>query len=94
MAEVERTGIIQWIDSDPDPRTVKAERDPWPIARRPDNLMIVVAGGAHPTHAYWLQGCARHVGGGKIDLPANWRALIDQAEVDLGPIEASRRVSS
>ena len=94
LAEVERTGIIQWIDSDPDPRTVKAERDPWPIARRPDNLMIVVAGGAHPTHAYWLQGCARHVGGGKIDLPANWRALIDEAEVDLGPIEAACRVSS
>ncbi len=49
---------------------------------------------AHPTHAYWLQGCARHVGGKTIDLPADWQALIDEAEVDLGPIEASCRVSS
>ena len=61
---------------------------------RPGRGQPVPAGGAHPTHAYWLQGCARHVGGGKIDLPANWRALIDEGEVDLGPIEASRRVSS
>ena len=29
--------------------------DPWPITRQPDNFVLVVAGGGHPTNSYWLR---------------------------------------
>src|SRR5262249_3495562 len=27
---------------------------PWPISLTPDNIVLVVAGGGHPTHALWM----------------------------------------
>jgi len=85
LEEVKNAGVKQWIDNDPDPRTRKADQDPWPISARPDNLLLVVAGGGHPTHAFWLQAYARRVAGRTIGLPRDWDALLTEAEADLGP---------
>jgi hypothetical protein len=59
--------------------------DPWPITARPDNFVIVVAGGGHPTNSYWLQGYSPGVVGRPIALPADFDRLIAEAERDLGP---------
>ena len=60
--------------------------DPWPITAKAKNIMIAVAGGRHPTHAYWMQGAQ----GSKtvsvpIRLPADWERLLKEAAADLGP---------
>jgi len=59
--------------------------DPWPITAGPDNFVIVVAGGAHPTNSYWLQGYSPGVVGRPIELPPSFDTLLDDAERDLGP---------
>ena len=47
--------------------------------------MIAVAGGRHPTHAYWLQSAmSPNVVNKPINLPANWDELISEAEEVLG----------
>jgi hypothetical protein len=49
--------------------------------------MIVVAGGRHPTHAYWMQAAqGPKVANAQIRLPTKWAELIKAAEQDLGPI--------
>lgn len=65
------------------------QSDPWPITRKPENFMIIVAGGRHPSHCYWMQtSMAKEVVIAEIKLPAKakWDALLAQAEEDLGPI--------
>jgi len=47
--------------------------------------VIVVAGGAHPTKSYWLQGYSPGVVGRPIELPPSFDTLLDDAERDLGP---------
>ncbi len=59
--------------------------DPWPITASPDNFVIVVAGGGHPTNSYWLQGYSPGVVGRSIDLPSSFEGLLADAERDLGP---------
>ena len=60
-AEVVReSGMIQWIEQDDDPDArASASLDPWPIAKSPDQLVLTVAGGNHPTHSYWMQAWDR-----------------------------------
>ena len=53
--------------------------------RSPDNFVIVVAGGGHPTNSYWLQGYSPGVVGRPIDLPPSFERLLVAAEDDLGP---------
>jgi hypothetical protein len=67
------------------------EGAPWPIAIRPENLMIAVAGGKHSGHGYWMRMgcCPTQPISVAIDLPRNWDALIRKAEEDLGPIPAA-----
>ena len=64
------------------------EGEPWPIAVKPGNLMIVVAGGKQSGHAYWMRigCCPTQPISTEIGLPKNWDALIKRAEDDLGPI--------
>lgn len=84
-AEVCETGMKQWIEQAPEPATVaSATMDPWPITRTPEQLILCVAGGHHPTHNFWMQGNAPKVAGMMIDLPANWDGLISEADEDLG----------
>ncbi|MCL2669832.1 MAG: hypothetical protein FWE89_04020, partial [Syntrophaceae bacterium] len=66
------------------------EGEPWPIAIKPDNLMIVVAGGKECEHAYWMRigCCPTQPISMEIELPKKWEALITKAEEDLGPLPA------
>ncbi|HEX9077235.1 MAG TPA: hypothetical protein VF932_15720 [Anaerolineae bacterium] len=65
---------------------------PLPLANTPDDIWIVVAGGAQSGHSYWMQhGTSWSVPQTKeIKLPAKakWDALLAQAEKDLGPVPA------
>ena len=65
--------------------------DPFPITAKAKNIMIVVAGGRHPTHAYWMQAAqGPKVANAQIKLPARWDELIKEAEKDLGPIPSAQ----
>jgi hypothetical protein len=67
--------------------TPTLKQDPWPITARAENFMIVVAGGRHPGHAYWMQAAqGPKPVGADIRLPAKWRDLLAEAEKELGPI--------
>jgi hypothetical protein len=76
----------QWIETSVEPETVASANDAeWPICRDPSQIILAVAGGAHPTHNFWMQGSAPRVASGTIDLPSGWNSLIAEAEEDLGP---------
>lgn len=67
-------------------------RYPMPIARIPENIKIVVAGGAQSGHSYWLRVGQYGVStGAEIKLPANWDQLIKNAEDDLGSAPTAGR---
>jgi len=56
------------------------------VAETPEQMRIVVAGGAQSAHAYWMQvGKNTQMSSAQIQLPANWKELIQDAERDLGP---------
>lgn len=83
MREMEQAGALQWLRAEAPDAPLD---DPWPITARPENIAIVVAGGAHPTHAYWLQAAiAPRVTKSRIRLPARWAELLAQANEDLQP---------
>ena len=77
MKRTEKT-LQQWYPAGED----------WPACFKPEQLMIVVAGGKQSGHAYWLRmGCCTYEPiSVEIELPHNWDELIAQAEKDLGPI--------
>jgi hypothetical protein len=80
-----RSGNLEWIRANSNAVTrASADLDPWPICSRPDNLVIVVAGGEHPTNSYWLQGYCPEVVGREIRVPATLDRLLAQADRDLG----------
>ena len=62
--------------------------DSWPIAVRPENLMIAVAGGKQSGHGYWMRMgcCPTQPISVEVELPKNWDTLIKKAEEDLGSI--------
>lgn len=62
--------------------------DPMPITRKPENIIIVVAGGAQSGHGFWMHvGCCTNgPTSSEVQLPANWNDLIQAAEMDLGPM--------
>jgi hypothetical protein len=63
--------------------------DPLPITNKPENFMIVVAGGEQSGHGYWMPvAVGINATSAQIKLPAKWDDLIKQAEKDLGPIPA------
>ena len=85
QAEVRETGMLQWIRQAAEPETVNsADMDPWPITRTPEQIILGVAGGYHPTHNFWLQACGPCVANRAITLPAAWDTLIAEAEAELG----------
>jgi hypothetical protein len=86
LADLRRAGCPAWIEID----ASKVAReslaiDPWPITAGPDNLIVVVAGGGHPTNSYWLQGYSPGVVGRAVELPAGFESLLADADRDLGP---------
>src|SRR5271170_3002219 len=80
-----RGGIDIWIEADRDP-TVRdsLKRDHWPHSARPENLVLLVAGGGHPTNSYWLEGYSPGVIGRKIAIPTAFGRLLNEAERDIG----------
>jgi hypothetical protein len=85
QAEVQNTGLKQWIEADP-LQSVKdtVNDDPWYISRKPENIILLVAGGAHPTHNLWMQGISRKVVGRQVELPSAWPRLLEKADNELG----------
>jgi hypothetical protein len=84
---LERSGSISWIEADSNPVTrASLKHDPWPIALKPENLILVVAGGGHPTNSYWLQGYSPAVIGRQIEVPPHFEQLLQEAERDLGAV--------
>jgi len=62
---------------------------PTPAVENPEDMMIVVAGGAQSGHAYYMNpGMGTSVVSAEITLPSNWDELLAQAEEDLGPLPA------
>ena len=61
-----------------------------PVTLKPEQLMVVVAGGEQSMHSYFLTGgmTLNRILSVEIELPANWDELLEQAEEDLGPIPA------
>jgi hypothetical protein len=85
MDQLKRAGAPAWIEIDSNPITRESIKlDPWPICLKPDNIVLVVAGGAHPTHSYWLQAHSPSVVGRPIRLPETFDRLLAQAQRDLG----------
>ena len=67
------------------------ENEPWSITSKPENIMIVVAGGEQSGHGYWMQvgPCVKPMCK-EIMLPPNWEELLEKAEKDLGPLPGAR----
>ncbi len=83
---VQETGLKQWIEAAAEPETIaSADMDPWPISKSPDQLIVIVAGGAHPTHNFWMQAMSPSVVCREIGTPQNWSSLVADAELELGP---------
>ena len=83
--QLRRGGIDIWIEADRDPAVRDSLKlDPWPHAARPNNLVLLVAGGGHPTNSYWLEGYSPHVVGRKIAVPADFAQLLIEADRDIG----------
>ena len=81
-----RAGCPAWIEIDAS-KVVRESLhlDPWPITASPDNIVVVVAGGGHPTNSYWLQGYSPGVVGRPVEVPPTFERLLADAERDLGP---------
>ena len=51
---VNETGLKQWIETAAEMvTTASADAMLWPISKSADQIIIIVAGGAHPTHNFW-----------------------------------------
>ena len=75
----------QWIEqASEDDTATAANLDPWPIARTPEQIILCVGGGYHPTHNFWMQAYASNIAGRKFILPACLDALITAADTTLG----------
>ena len=80
-----RAGGHAWIEIDASPvARASGALDPWPITTAPDNIVLIVAGGGHPTNSYWLQGYSPGVVGREIHVPEHFGHLLDEAACDLG----------
>jgi hypothetical protein len=84
MEQMRRYGAHAYIEIDTNPLVRDSiNLDPWPISIKPDNIVIVVAGGGHPTHSYWLQAHSPTVPGRMIRTPETFDRLIAEADGDL-----------
>jgi hypothetical protein len=85
LAQLRRAGGPAWIEIDANPLTRESIKlDPWPITLKPDNFVLIVAGGGHPTNSYWLQGYSPRVIGREIRVPESFDRLLVDADRDLG----------
>ncbi len=87
LEEVRRTGLMRWIELEANASIAQSLQDPMPISRRPEQLLLAVAGGGHPTHAYWMPAMAAAVVSRPVALPQRWEQLLRKADVELGEAE-------
>ena len=80
---VYRSAVDVSADRDPAVRE-SLKLDPWPHSARPENLVLLVAGGGHPTNSQWLEGYCPHVVGREIAIPADFDRLLADADRDIG----------
>jgi hypothetical protein len=84
-AELRRDGIDSWIAADRDPAVRESlALSHWPHSARPDNLVLLVAGGGHPTNSYWMEGYSPHVVGRQVNVPRDFAKLLERADRDIG----------
>lgn len=65
------------------------EGEPLPLTRKPENLILGVAGGMQAQHSYWMQmGVSGWPTSAEIRRPENtrWNELLKEAINDLGPV--------
>jgi hypothetical protein len=84
MDQLQRAGGPGWINNS----TSQVVRDsihldPWPVTAKPENIVIVVAGGNHPSHACWLQAYNYQVTGRLIQVPKDFDSLLSAGERDI-----------
>ena len=85
MDQIRRAGGLAWIEIDANPLARESIKlDPWPIAMKPDNIILVVAGGDHPTHSQWLQAHSPAVVGRVIRTPEAFDRLLAESDRALG----------
>lgn len=83
--DLAKSGLIAWMERHEN----RVPDDPWPITSKPENIAIVVAGGTHPTHAFWMQtSIAKKMVGRELPLPRRWAALVAAGAAELGLDEA------
>ena len=97
QTQLKRAGAPAWIEIDANPVTrdsIKLDPnpavrqsltlDPWPICMKPENIVLVVAGGGHPTHSYWLQAhSSPTIPGRVVRVPETFDRLLNEAARDL-----------
>jgi len=82
--QIKRTGGRAWIEIAHDQSARDSiDMEMWPITSKPENLILVVAGGGHPTHSFWLQGNSPAVVGRMVRVSETFDALIEEAGRDL-----------
>jgi hypothetical protein len=80
-----KCGMRTWIEISPYAEARKnIDLDPWPITSKPEDIILVVAGGGHPTHAFWMPAFSAGVIGREISVPAGFRDLLTVSDYDLG----------
>jgi hypothetical protein len=85
-ADLEKSGLVAWMER----HEANLPDDPWPITSKPENIAIIVAGGTHPTHAFWMQtSIAKKMVGRELALPQRWSGLIAAGNTELGYDETS-----
>jgi hypothetical protein len=82
---IEEAGLTEWIRGASHENTRKSPIDPWPICERPEQILVAVAGGDHPSNHFWLPADAPSVSVSTFDTPSSWNALMHESEMDLGP---------
>ena len=85
LQQLKRAGAPAWFEIDANPITRESIKlDPWPIALKPENIVLVVAGGDHPTHFHWLQGHSPRVIGRVMRVPESFDRLLGRCRPGLG----------
>ncbi len=84
MDLLKRAGAPGWIKISPG-QTARDTLDleSWPITSKPENIALVVSGGGHSSHAFWLQAYSYDVTGRVVELPKGFEQLITEANADV-----------
>ena len=81
MKEMHETGGVAYLEIAPTTLARESIKlDPWPIAAKPADIGLVVAGGGHSSHALWLQALGPCVSGREIRIPEVFGELLTEAD--------------